>query len=226
MSRGAGGRTFPVLRWPDVALAQDIQQAEHGVHVALVHEERVLALGSSPSLYPLQHLDQELAWPFCNEVRVPAGTGPSAGERRPRSPAAAAAAALSAGPGLCAPGRWKSSSAPRRCSSSGSRCRRRYSRLCSSPAAIPRWPEGAAGPAAGAVRARGGTRASKGARSGSSPGTLAAATGKGEGKTDFPGSRHVSTGTDTPRVPALRWFVGKANYTRDFLTHMQVLRAC
>lgn len=47
-------------------------------------------------------------------------------------------ALLPAGPGLCAPGRWKSSSAPRRCSSSGSRCRRRYSRLCSSPAAIPR----------------------------------------------------------------------------------------
>lgn len=65
--------------------------------------------------------------------------------------------------------------------------------------AVPGRPEAVAGPAAGAVRARGGTSASKGARSGSSRGTLAGARGKGEGKTDFPGSRHVSTGTDTPR---------------------------
>lgn len=74
-------RTFSVLRWRYVALAYDIQQAEHGGQVGLVHEVRVLPLGSFPSLHPFQHQDQELAWSFCNKVRLPTEAGPSASER-------------------------------------------------------------------------------------------------------------------------------------------------
>lgn len=74
-------RTFSVLRWRYVALAYDIQQAEHGDQVGLVHEVRVLPLGSFPSLHPFQHQDQELAWSFCNKVRLPTEAGPSASER-------------------------------------------------------------------------------------------------------------------------------------------------
>lgn len=196
MSRGAGGRTFPVLRWPDVALAQDIQQAEHRVHVLLVQEGRVLALGSSPSLHPLQHLDEELAWPFCNEVRVPAGTGPSAGERRPRSPAVPAA-----GP-----------AGPERTGAVEEQQRSEVVQQLGQPvppqvlAALllgPRHPavpgrEAAAGPAGAGRDGAGGGRAEEPAAA-PAAGRSAQARGKGEGKTDFPGSRHVSTGTDTPR---------------------------
>lgn len=79
-------RTFSVLRWRYVALAYNIQQPEHGGQVGLVHEVRVLPLGSFSSLHPFQRLDQELAWSFCNAVELPTDAGQSASDRRSRNP--------------------------------------------------------------------------------------------------------------------------------------------